>query len=249
MNVRVFRRWVWISLVSVTFPLVAAPREVSAAKPKIAPTEVALFDALARGQLAARFVPASEKKGVLTLVNRSRNPLAVQMPETLGARPILAQVIIPPQDLGLAMLPMQDRAIQNVAWKQNATRVVQIAPGGQAQIRLQGVCLDYGNPTPNSRMRYQIMPVEGVTGDARVAAALQSMAAGRSPQPVVQAVAWHLVNGKSWKALKRDFSNRELFAAQQLLVEVSKPAEQDAPITPAPATPPPKSTPLSSKDA
>jgi hypothetical protein len=221
------------------WPLASNSR--SAADDKQAPArEVALFDAQAQGQLAVKFVPSSEKKGMLTLLNRTRAPLAVQIPATLGARPVLAQFVpnVPaPQTLGLSRQPQQvgDQVFRAAGWnKPQAEDVVKLPPNIQVRIPLQGVCLEYGNPTPNSRMRYELVPVERVISDARVAAALLTLSDGTSTQPVVQAVAWHVVNGKSWKSLSRKFSKRELESAQRLLQEDNAPTQP--PATPAPRT-------------
>jgi len=196
-----------------------------------------LFEARDQGQLAMRFVPASEKNGTLTLNNRTRAPLAIRIPDTLGAVPVLAQFQPQPQPqvLGLAFPAIGEggSAFRGVVWRGNRPeRVVQLPARGTVRIALIGVCLEYGKPTPNSAMRYELVPVEKVVSDAKLAAALQSMADGRHKQQAVQAVAWHLANGLTWKRLRGKFSAREYHAAQQLLQEVSAPG--DAPVTPAP---------------
>ena len=206
---------------AMAWPLAAHSPSHAADKPAEG-NEAALFDAAARGQLAMRFVPASEKKGTLTLVNRTRTPLSIRMPDTMGGVPVLTQFLQQqqPQALGLTQrVPARDgRALLPVAWKKEPVgRVVHLAAGDKVDIPLQGVCLQFGNPTPNSRMRYELVPVERVTNDSRVAAALLAMADGSSEQPAVQAVAWHLANGKSWKRLSGKFSKKELKAAQLLL--------------------------------
>jgi len=202
-----------------------------------------LFEARNQGQLGVRFVPASEKKGMLTLSNRTRSPLTIRVPDTLGAVPAaLAQFLpaqfvqpqINPQIMGLA-LP-GNAVFRQAAWGADRPgRIVQLPARGQVRIALQGVCLQYGNPTPNSQMKYVLVPLAQVTRDPRLAATIAAMADGTYSQPAVQLVAWNLANGKTFKSLRFRFSSREIMAAVQLLQEVSAPA------SPPPATPAPES--------
>jgi len=220
--------------------LPAIPPHAHAAAPEESAAN--LFDARDQGRLAVRFVPASEKKGTLTLSNRTRSPLTVRVPDTLGAVPAVLAQILPgqmiaqrpdtPQMLGLA-LP-GNAVIRQTAWgSERPGRLIQIPARGQVRIVLQGVCLQHGNPTPNSRMHYELVPLSHITRDPRLTAAIASLANEAYAQPAVQLVAWHLANGRTFKSLRNKFSSREMKAAEQLLQEVSAPA-RPAPATPAP---------------
>jgi hypothetical protein len=209
---------------------------------RVLPTpEVELFEGQANGQITANFVPQSEKKGTLFLSNRTRRPLTLQLPQTLGAVPVLAQVQPPqqqnralfqqqPQRLGLAFPPATGNNIFRGA-ALSATpkqRLVQLPPRGEVHLVLHGVCLDFGNPTPNSNMSYKLVPLDQLTKDSHLQTAIGALAEGSYAQPAVQAVAWHLANGKSWKSLKYKFSSREMQSAQKLLEEVSSPANDQS---------------------
>lgn len=222
---------------AVVVVLGGPPSEVYAAEPADATqVELGLFDARDQGQLAIRFVPASERKGTLTLSNRTRTPLAIRVPDTLGAVPVLAQFQQPAQILGLGLPGAGgDRAFRAAAWvKDRPERVIQLPPRGEVRFALVGVCLEYGKRTPNSRMRYDVVPVQQVAADSRLAASLQALAEGTYEQQAVQSVAWHLANGMTERSLRGKFSARVFQAAQRLMQEVSK--TKDAPATPAPSS-------------
>ncbi|MCE9556082.1 MAG: hypothetical protein K8T91_22265 [Planctomycetes bacterium] len=217
--------------------LTTTPSVIHAADPaRIAESELDLFDAREKGQLAVRFVPASERKGALTLSNRTRTPLAIRVPDTLGAVPVLAQFQPPAQIIGLGVPGARNNQVFRAAAlkAERPVRVVQLPPRAEISIALKGVCLEYGKRTPNSRMRYDLVPVQQVATDARLVAALQSLADESYDQQAVQAVAWHLANGLTWKSLRGKFSAREYQGGQQLLREISTPKE--APVTPAPGS-------------
>ena len=222
--------------------LATPPPVMHAAEPALAAANAFdLFEARDKGQLAVRFVPASERKGALTLSNRTPAPLAIRLPDTLGAVPVLAQFQPPAQILGLGLPGARNNQVfRAAAWgAERHPRVVQLPPRGVISIALTGVCFEYGKRTPNSRMRYELVPVQQVAADGRLAAALQSLADESYDQQAVQAVAWHLANGMTWQSLRGKFSAREYQAAQQLLREVSTP--NDAPVNPYPKESPHKS--------
>lgn len=217
--------------------LLAAVEHSKADDKSSSAASVGLFDAQANKQVVAHFVPQSEKKGTLSLTNRTKQPLTLRVPSTMGAVPVLAQVFdqaFPqPQRVGLSLPQMGSDIFWRTALSKEAEpKLIRVPAGGQVRVALTGVCLDFGNPTPNSRIRYQLVPLEKVTTDARVAAALQAMGEGRYEQPAVQAVAWHLANGKSWKSLKSKFFVRELQSAQKLLDEVTAPAKEESKVPP-----------------
>jgi hypothetical protein len=150
--------------------------------------------------------------------------------------PVLAQFQQPAQILGLGFPgAVGDRAFRAAAWgKERAERVIQLPPRGEVRFAMVGVCLEYGKRTPNSRMRYDVVPVQQVAADSRLEATLQALAEGNYEQQAVQAVAWHLANGMTERTLRGKFSAREFQSAQRLMQEVSKPRE--VPATPAPSS-------------
>ncbi|MCE9545130.1 MAG: hypothetical protein K8T25_06390 [Planctomycetia bacterium] len=234
-----------------------------AAEPTTPGDAVDLFQARANGQLQTQFVAASEKRGMLVLQNRTRQPLTVHISEDMGAASVLAQAgPSAPQNLGLA-LPMAAGARQFTYLPQSrlpnsqspmlhfaslsdsepqmiptalprpASRDITLAAGGQFRVPMQGVCLNYGNPTPRASIHYDVLPLQQINADPRLAATLRILSEGRCSQQAAQAVAWHVANGRKWEQMVGHFGPQQLKAAQLLLQEVSKPGSQ----SPSPATP------------
>ena len=115
-----------------------------------------------------------------------------------------------------------------------------LPPGKTGRLPVTSVCLEYGRPTPNSGMTYQILSVEQFAGQKPVLRELIPLfVRSRIDQRTAQAAAWHVSNGLSWSQLTRLkpvgpsglpsrslFKNRELAAAKALVEKAGLLAQQ-----------------------
>ena len=100
---------------------------------------------------------------------------------------------------------------------------MQIAGGKTVKVELPTVCLNYGNPDPHPRYKYELRPHVEVIDSVALRRALWLNAHGHVNQAMTQAVAWHEANNLSWRQLKRigeavDGRRVPMFTAAELMV-------------------------------
>jgi hypothetical protein len=76
-----------------------------------------------------------------------------------------------------------------------------VAPDRPGRIKVAAVCLEHGKTDPNSRMRYEIRPIETFTNKPEIVELCKMVGRGEVPQNAAQAAAWHMANGLSWQEL------------------------------------------------
>ncbi|MEO1970483.1 MAG: hypothetical protein ABGX07_02960, partial [Pirellulaceae bacterium] len=108
-----------------------------------------------------------------------------------------------------------------------------VDPEKVRRIEATTVCLEYGKPTPNTRMEYRIVPLEQVTANAQIIEICRMVGTKEVPQNAGQAAAWHLTDRLSWKELAKKnrfvsqltgaheklFTSRELQLASRIVTE------------------------------
>ena len=97
-----------------------------------------------------------------------------------------------------------------------------------AKLHVATVCLEYGKPDPNPRMKYTIVPLEQLNDDPKVAALCKLLADGKVKQNVAQATAWNVANGVTWEELAKKnrreshiAGNERYFSANELRAALS----------------------------
>jgi hypothetical protein len=100
---------------------------------------------------------------------------------------------------------------------------IQIAGGKTVKMELPTVCLNYGNPDPHPRYKYELRPLAEVIDSVALRRALWLNAHGHFNQAMTQAVAWHEANNLSWRELERinrTANGRQvpMFTAAELMV-------------------------------
>ena len=203
----------------------AAPPAQDAAEP------VDFFAARKAGDFDAKFIAANEKRGHLILENKLKKPLVIQMPEAFAGVPVLGQLLpglpqgpAPGQGVGIPGVVNPRGPGLNGPFNIAPERLVELKPGQKRTVRLQGVCLDHGKPTPNARMKYDLVPLADYKADKRLAELMRVFGEGRYSQPAVQAVAWHYTDGLSMDQLRkvRDPKSRKIFFTKVQLDEARK---------------------------
>ena len=128
----------------------------------------------------------------------------------------------------------------------NGVGLFSIPPEKTVRLKMRTVCLDYGHPDPHVGLNYELRKLETVTTDPTLCELLESFSK-RVDQDAMQAAAWHLANGLSWKQLShlRDagtlgvasvFNAKTLNTAQSLVEQAeaaAKDREQQPPAKPA----------------
>ncbi|MGM0490611.1 MAG: hypothetical protein ACQESR_28120 [Planctomycetota bacterium] len=199
---------------------------------KTAPAAVEFFAAMQRGMIDVRVVAHNYSSLAIKVRNATRKPLRVELPATFAAVPArrvqarqalrmrgmqaslsdgYVQQQANSQGLGGSLGgPWWNRAVarndqgQNV--KKDTPRDSQgltLAAGRFAQARIPCFCLEYGNPDPNSGIRYVIRPLEELNEHAGVAKLLAEFGQQEMNQYAAQLAAWHMANDVPWKALTK----------------------------------------------
>jgi len=115
-----------------------------------------------------------------------------------------------------------------------------IAPERVGKVKLPAVCLDHGkpDPTPQSKYKYEVKPLESVTDKEGVAEVCVMLSHGEVTQQIAQLAAWHLNNDLSWEKLAKvrqrgglfgptpTYSKAELQAAKKTAEKAVKLAQE-----------------------
>jgi hypothetical protein len=173
-----------------------------------------VFVAIAAGDLEVGVVPRDERRLTIQLKNKTDRPLTIQLPPALAAAPILAQPGLFPFPGGL---PNQNAGFGNSAPQQlglpggggnngnlfggNNGGIFNIPAGRAIKIKADCVCLEFGKPSPDSRMKYELKPLSEVCDHPELVSVLQSLGKRQIDQRVAQAAAWHLTDSVSWNKL------------------------------------------------
>lgn len=124
-----------------------------------------------------------------------------------------------------------------------------IPPEQIAVVPMNTVCLQHGKPEPSPRSDYTLVPVEKFSTDPVLPQFLAMVGTGKIDQQTAQAAAWHLTDKMSWEQLANKpvtrigqaptpyFSTSQLLAAQALVAQAKKMADE-APAAPASPTTP-----------
>ncbi len=179
--------------------------------------EIEFFTALDAGDVDVRVITRSEKKITVLIENKTDKPLRIRLPDAFGAVPVLAQMDNlfnnqqanngnkQSQPVGAGQ-PMQMGQQQNPfgdMFGQQQRGLFNLEPAQVRKIRAPGVCLEHGLPTPNSRMKYRICPLDKATECPEIVAVCRLLGQERIEQPVAQALTWHYTNEKTWEELPK----------------------------------------------
>jgi hypothetical protein len=183
-----------------------------------------LFLAMEQGSIQARMIVRSQYHARLILTNSTAEPQMIQIPNVLGARPILAQQqssffgpqsgsggvgstgAIAPQSVGGTPQSSRGSSSQSSGFPgffsgSGMNNVFNIAPEQVRTIEIKCLCLEQGKPNPRSAVKYELVPLAEVNDDPKLAEVLMSYGRGEADREIAQAAAWHLANEMSWEKL------------------------------------------------
>ena len=215
---------------------------------------VKLFDGIAQGQLQTRIVARDQFRAHLFVTNQSNKPLTVKVPDAVAAVHVLKQngffPQFPPgqnqqanqnQNNVIGLIEQgtgQDLGGQvNGANNQPFDGLFSIPPKKTMKLEFDTVCLDHGKPHPRSSMKYMLIPIEKQSDYVALQQLLAVADPDKTDRLAIQAAAWHLANGLSWKKLesKRDselavinhpyFTKRQLETAKSLVASAKEAAK------------------------
>jgi hypothetical protein len=199
---------------------------VAAKSPDTSSDGVDLFAAIESGDLEVRLVLKDASAGTAIFKNRSAKPLNIKLPDAFGGMPVAAQFFGPMPGGGGVGIGANGGGGGNPLFggggNQNVGGGFQPAGGGnnrnggllgagffnieagkERKLKVLAVCLQHGKDEPNPRVAYKLCPIASVTEKPEVAELVRSLASAIADQRAVQAAAWHLENGLTWKELAK----------------------------------------------
>lgn len=239
-------------IVLVSAGVYAGDRKPTITRPKYDPSarEVDLFDAIEEGELDVKMIPKNATGGNLLIENTTDEPLTVKVPNGFVGVQVFKQIGGGLGGGGLGGGGLGGGGLGGQGGGQNQSLGGGLGGGGGgfgggglgggglggggggffsvpaetvARIPFQSVCLEHGKPEPNSRMTYEIRPVESFTDNKALQQLIGMVGSGRVDLDAAQAAAWHLSNDMSWQELatlkiKRlgGLGDQPYFAAGQL---------------------------------
>jgi hypothetical protein len=114
-----------------------------------------------------------------------------------------------------------------------------IPPHKTAQLPMNSVCLEHGKAEPRAKMTYKLIKLEEYTSDPVLQELLEMVGTGKLDPAAAQAATWNLANNMSWEKLASKeiegvggipsepyFSESELAAARQIMVQAQARARE-----------------------
>lgn len=203
---------------------------------------VPLFDAIAAEQIAVRIIPSDSTSLTMHVENKTKQPLAIQIPAGLAAAPVLAQQPFGFNNFNNNNNNNNGNSNQAVGLNgpnnnnnQNGLMngFFNVPAERTLKIKLPCVCLEHGKPDPNPRVKYEVVPLERYSQDPRVITTLAAL--GKElDQRSAQLAVWHIVNQKSWGELAAlkikhvdgfstpQFTKKELELAERWVAKLPK---------------------------
>ncbi len=162
-----------------------------------------MFDGIANGDLAVKFIPKDSKEGKVLIENKTDQPLTVKLPDAFAGVPVLAQ------NAGAAGGGNNNNnANQGVGGggmggggAGGGGGMFNVPPEKIALLKVPTVCLEHGKAEPRAGVPYEIKPIESLTDKPEVQELCRMLGTGQVNQRAAQVAAWHLNNGMSWQEL------------------------------------------------
>ncbi len=79
--------------------------------------------------------------------------------------------------------------------------VFNIPPGKVGKVAIKTVCLEHGKKEPKSHMNYVIQPLESLNADPKIKEMIRMLAEDEVSQNVAQAAAWNVTDNLGWQEL------------------------------------------------
>lgn len=228
-------------------------------KPKFDPDarQVDLFDGIKEGLLDVKMIPKDSKHGNILFKNVSKEPLTVQVPDSIVGVHVLKQF----DDFAGGAFGGGALGGDTGGGGGGGAQALggglggggfggglggaggglfSIPPEKTVSLPFASVCLEHGLPEPSPRMDYRVIPTDQAIEDPALRQLLKLVATGRIHPQVAQAAAWHLANDMTWRELASKrvdrlgglpstpyFNLGQLQAAQQLVAIAEAKAREE----------------------
>ncbi len=176
--------------------------EATAASPsgdKAEVESVELFQGIKDGKIDAKIVFKNRKSAVVSVENKTKQPLNVVMPAVAGATPVLAQFGGKSSDEGGLQGMMED-----MDGGGGGGGMFRIAPEKIVRRDVEAICLDHGKKDPNPRTEYVLKPIEEVTDRPAVIELGKMMGKTKVDHETIQMAAWMLNNDLTTEDLAKE---------------------------------------------
>jgi hypothetical protein len=200
---------------------------------------VEFFKAIDDGQIDAKFIARNDHEARVIIINKTKQPLHLEMPEAFAGVPVLAQ--IGGGGFGGGGRGGGGGGLGGGGGGQQSVGGGGLGGGGggigggggggvfsipaeqTAKINTAVVCLDHGLRDPSSSRPYKIVRADEHIQKPAVIELLKAFGKGGLDHQSVQAAAWHLNNDLSWNELaaklqgtRRSPSRPPYFSRQQI---------------------------------
>ncbi|MEM6690247.1 MAG: hypothetical protein AAF664_12510 [Planctomycetota bacterium] len=196
--------------------VIAEPAEQRSRKADEVPVSVEMFAAMEAGQIDVRIIPRDATEANVIFKNNLDKPVAIELPSVFASVPVMGQF----GGGGLGGGGQGGGGQGGGGGGQGGGGgfggggggggglgggggggVFRVPPQKQMKVEVKTVCLEHGKPDPNPRMEYKIVPLDQFTTDKKIAVLCSALANNKITQNAAQAVAWHIMDGMSWKEL------------------------------------------------
>ena len=180
---------------------------------------VEMFEGMQSGNVDVTIKAKDAADSTLIVTNKTDKPLAIQMPATFSAVPVLRQF----------------GGGGGLGGGGGGGGVFNIPAGKSGKLQIKTVCLEHGKPDPRSAIEYRVQPLENLADDSKVAETIRMLANDEITQNVAQATTWHLTDDLSFEDMltmnrvermggyyERFFSVDELKLAANVLTEAGR---------------------------
>ena len=157
---------------------------------------VELFQGIKDGKIDAKIVFKNRKNAVVSVENKTKQPLNVVMPAVAGAVPVLAQM---GSDEGGLQGMMED-----MDGGGGGGGMFRVAPEKVVRRDVEAICLDHGKKVPTPFTEYKIKPIEEVTDRPAVIELGKMMGKTKVDHETIQMAAWMLNNDLTTSDLAKE---------------------------------------------
>lgn len=229
---------------TAAFAIAAGNDKADLGKQKPAAESVEMFQAIEQGQIEVKFIPRNIKGGKIFVKNLTNKPLNVNVPEVIGASPVLAQFG------GGGGGDSDEGGLQSIMGSMDSGGgggMMNIPPEKVIEKKMETVCLDYGKKDPTPHVPYTLKNIDDLTDRPAVKELGRLLGDHKVDNKTIQLAAWMLNNDKSIQDLAKEtwthagghktpaHSQAELMAAQTLARMAVQSAENRAKLQAAPA--------------
>ena len=192
-------------------------------------TTIDLFDGIADGDIAVKFIPKDSTQARVLIENKTDKPLSIKLPAAFAGVPVLAQAAP-----GNGNNNNNNNAVQPVGGGMGGGMggggmgmgggMFNLPPEKIGQLKVATACLEHGKAEPRAAIPYEIKPIDSVTSNPETKELCRMLGTGQVSQRAAQVAIWHYNNNISWQDLAAkqlrfaDGTSQPYFSPQEIRV-------------------------------